>query len=66
MGTVRITITKEGKIKREAIGFKGQACTEKTAFLDDVFGIAETEELKDSYYEEGDVIKDGLPSGWCG
>lgn len=66
MATVRITITKEGKITREAIGFKGEGCLKKTAFLDDVFGTAETEELKDSYYEQSEVISDGLPSGWCG
>jgi hypothetical protein len=64
MATVRITITKEGKITREAIGFTGPACTEKTAFLDDLFGAPETEELKASYYQE--VTKDSIPAGWCG
>ena len=65
MGTIRITITKEGKITREAFGFTGPACTEKTQFLDDLLGAPKTEELKDSYYVEN-VIKDTLPSGWCG
>jgi hypothetical protein len=65
MPTVKITISKNGEVKREASGFVGTACTEKTAFLDDVLGVAETEELKDSYHQEG-VISDGLPAGWCG
>jgi hypothetical protein len=65
MPRVEITITKDGKIKREAFGFTGSACLEKTAFLDDLFGIPVEDELKDEYYEES-IVSSGVPSGWCG
>jgi hypothetical protein len=66
MPRVEITITKDGKIKREAFDFKGAACLQKTAFLDDLFGEPVESEVKDEYYQEEDNISNGLPSGWCG
>lgn len=67
--TVKITLGKDGSVRVEASGFKGESCEEATAFLDKIFGKAEKRTHKDSYYEEveeKDKLIDGLPSGHCG
>lgn len=70
MKQVRIKLGKDGSIKSEAFGFKGPECKNKTSFLNDIFGDSDTEELKQSYYEESEsettFESNGLPSGWCG
>lgn len=64
---VRITLGKDGSIKTEVRGAKGPECEKMTAFVDELFGQAETRRLKESYHEkESTTICDGLPSGWCG
>lgn len=63
---VEITLGKDGSVRIEAFGFKGGSCEEATAFLENLFGKPEKKEYKSSYYEDGDKICDGLPSGWCG
>ena len=65
MPKVVITITKNGQVKREAFGFTGASCIDKTSFLDSVFGEANKTELKDEYYQE-EIVDDFLPSGYCG
>lgn len=71
MPRIEIVYGRDGSVKSEVIGHKGPGCTEKTAFLEKVFGEPEKVEHKDSYYEEAtetetDHIVDGLPSGHCG
>jgi hypothetical protein len=66
---VEILLGKDGSVRVEAFGFKGESCEEATAFLDKIFGKAKKLEHKDSYYET-DTVKDfdvdGLPGGHCG
>jgi len=62
---VVITLGKDGSVKVDAQGFKGGSCEEATAFLDKLFGKKKTS-YKPSYYEDGNTIVNGLPSGWCG
>lgn len=66
MPQLKITITRDGKVKRETTGFKGESCLTRTSFLDSVLGEPVQQVLKDSYYQEEEVVKNGLPSGWCG
>lgn len=68
MKKVKITIGKDGSVKAEAEGFKGDSCEKATEFLNSLFGDAAEVKHKASYYEENDEVKinDGLPSGWCG
>ena len=63
---VEITFGKDGSIHAEVIGEKGASCEELTAFLDKLFGKPTERKLKDSYYEEKELVKEGLPSGHCG
>jgi len=65
MAKVVITISRSGKVKREAFGFKGEDCIKKTSFLDAFLGQPKKELLKEEYYEQ-EVNSDILPSGWCG
>ena len=62
---VEITLGKDGSVRVEAFGFKGGTCEEATAFLDRLFS-KKSREYKSSYYEDGNSIVDGLPSGYCG
>jgi hypothetical protein len=65
---VVITFGKDGSVRSEAFGFKGESCKEATAFLDPLFGEGK-ETLKPSYHEteeEKNNLVDGLPSGNCG
>jgi len=69
MPQVRITFTKEGGIKSDAVDFKGGNCEKATQFLDELFGEPTKRERKPEYYEEveeTDVLTDGMPSGYCG
>ena len=66
---VKILLGKDGSVKVEAFGFKGQSCVEATAFLDKVFPAGKHMDTKSSFYEEEEVkdnLVDGLPSGHCG
>lgn len=63
---VEITFGKDGSVAIEAFGFKGDSCEEATAFLDELFGKPDNREYKDSYYEEKELVAEGLPSGHCG
>jgi len=64
---VRITLGKDGSVKAEALGFKGGACEDATAFLDNLFDGPKKRDLKASYHETEDIqVCNGLPSGWCG
>lgn len=66
---IEIVLGKDGSVRVEALGFKGETCEEATAFLDKIFGKAEKRSHKDSYYEEveeKDRLIDGLPGGHCG
>ena len=62
---VQITLGKDGSVKIEAFGYKGGSCEEATEFLDKLFCDGKRE-YKPSYYEDGNSIVDGLPSGYCG
>lgn len=65
---VEIILGKDGSIKVEAFGFKGESCEEATMFLDRIFGKAKNKKVKNSYFEEkqSENLIDGLPSGYCG
>jgi len=65
MKQVKILLGKDGTIKVEAEGFKGGSCEEATAFLDEIFGI-DKRKYKDSYYENGDTLVNGVGNGYCG
>jgi len=65
MKKVEIIFGKDGSVKVEAFGFKGNSCEEATKFLDDLFGKGKRKH-KDSFYEQAEKITDGLPSGYCG
>ena len=66
MKQVIVTFSKDGSVKREAVGFVGKECEKKTEWLDNLFGKGYRKH-KESYYQEEEVkICDGLPSGHCG
>ena len=64
MKRVEILLGKDGSIKVEAIGFEGQACTDATKFMDELFGEADKIEHKAEFYKQtyGEVVT----SGFCG
>ena len=65
---VVVTLGKDGSVKVEASGFKGNSCTEATIFLDKIFPKNVKMKKKDSFWEEEvcENLVDGLPSGHCG
>jgi len=63
---VRVTLGKDGSVRAEAEGFKGDTCEEATKFLAELFDDPEAVKYKDEYYEEEDCLVDGLPAGYCG
>lgn len=65
MKKIEIILGKDGSIKTEAIGFKGDGCEKATEFLKTLFE-EDIVKQKSSYYEKEEVITNGLPSGWCG
>lgn len=46
-----IRITKDGNVKIEAKGYKGDQCLKATEPFEKAFGDIESRTLKDSYYE---------------
>jgi len=47
---VVVTITKEGEIKIEAVGYSGNGCLKATEPFEQAFGTVEKKTLKDEYY----------------
>lgn len=69
MQKITIVLDKNGGVKVETIGFKGDDCLKKTEFIKKIF-IEKKVKYKLSFYEEKEEITilntDGLPSNWCG
>ena len=67
---VELTIGKDGSVRREVFGFKGESCFKATEWLDKIYGTPEKTVKKESYNLEEEVqtdnLTDSLPSGWCG
>ena len=68
MPEVKILLGRDGSVKLEAFGFKGESCTDATAFIDKIFPSKKTWKEKPSFWEEevDEKLVDGLPSGHCG
>ena len=62
-----VTLGKDGSVKGEVFGVKGNSCLADVEFLNKLYGAATDVEEKPSMYEEmADKLTGGLPSGWCG
>ncbi len=50
MGKIIIRITRDGEVKIEAKGYKGEGCLKATEPFERAFGDVKKRELKESYY----------------
>ena len=69
MKRVEVILGPDGSIKTEALGFKGPSCLKATKFILDALGVEQDQDnttIKSSFYEEEEVVVQGLPSGHCG
>ena len=70
MKRVEVLLGKDGSVKVEASGFKGNSCVDATQFIRKALGAKTTNDntsLKSEYWEEeNDLNVNGLPSGHCG
>lgn len=68
MKTVKITIGKDGSLKTETTGFKGESCLEATKFLEKMFRLEKIRPKPEMYETDNDqqTLIDNTPSGWCG
>jgi hypothetical protein len=67
---VVITFSKDGTLKEEAFGFKGESCKAATNWLRDLFPV-DVEVEKASFFEtetekDREILCQGFPSEWCG
>lgn len=47
---IKITVSDEGEIQIETVGFKGKSCVEETEFLKKVLGKETFKQLTPAYY----------------
>ena len=66
MPKIEIILRDDGSIEAEGIDFEGEGCTEATKFLDELFGKAETVNLKSSFYMKSDQKCKIFEGGLCG
>lgn len=59
---IRVTVSDEGDIQIETVGFKGKSCVEETEFLKKVLGKETFKQLTPAYYvDEKQKTKKYLP-----
>lgn len=69
MKTVKIIIGKDGSLKTETTGYKGDSCLQATKFLEKMFRLEKIRPKPEMYETEDDskqTMIDNTPSGWCG
>jgi hypothetical protein len=67
MPKVVVTLKKDGSVKEEVFGAKGEQCLKMTAWIEDALGTPERTSHKSSYFEEAEVWEvNELSSGHCG
>lgn len=52
MKQIEITFSGDGKIKIEAVGFKGKGCQQATADFEKALGTVQTDSKKPEYFQK--------------
>ena len=66
MPKIEIILRNDGTIEAEGFDFEGEGCVDATKFLEELFGKAETVDLKSSFYMKARQKEGLIGGGFCG